>query len=411
MPTTVTNTIGAGGTYSTVQAWEDACPANLVTADQIWRGECKNQEFSVASGVVTIAGMTVDATRYVELTTEAGASFRDHASKLANALRYDSANGAALTSANAYVRTVNAQVSHTRISNLQLKHTNTSSGCVFGETSGGGTNGRLDNCILENFSSLEVVRSQAGQWDMTNCLLINRKSSGDSAVLMQGTPSKTFRGCTFVRPSNLTAAAAAIDTNYNTTTVQNCAVFGFTSFKAGTSTFAGDDNATDLASVGFGSGHQTNLAFASQFEQSSDSGGSHDFRAKSGGGLIDNGTTDSAYGADIVGTSRPQGSAYDIGCWELGAAGGNYSDSVTLAGLTLAGAPGLALAVSGALAAPPGLYLAASAGLQVVLDWVDQVAAASLRLALAGGVALAGAAAVLGRVVGFMANPNRLLGR
>ena len=38
MPTTTTKTIGSTGDYSTLQAWEDACPANLVTADEIWRG-------------------------------------------------------------------------------------------------------------------------------------------------------------------------------------------------------------------------------------------------------------------------------------------------------------------------------------------------------------------------------------
>jgi hypothetical protein len=99
-----------GGDYSTLQAWEDACPANLVTADQIWQGQCKNQEFALNATVLNIAGTTTDATRYIELTTEAGASFRDHASKATNALRYDATKGAGIRATNAYGKPIWVQV-------------------------------------------------------------------------------------------------------------------------------------------------------------------------------------------------------------------------------------------------------------------------------------------------------------
>jgi hypothetical protein len=98
MPTTVTKIIGTGGDYTTIAAWLAACPANLVTADQIWQGKLKNQTFNEA---VVFSGITTDATRYIELTTDTGASFRDNASVRSNALRYNASNGAAITSSDA----------------------------------------------------------------------------------------------------------------------------------------------------------------------------------------------------------------------------------------------------------------------------------------------------------------------
>ena len=67
MPTTVVKSIGTTGRdYSTLQAWEDACPANLVSDDKIWKGECYNDsEFT--SGL-HVSGITTDSTRYVWLT-------------------------------------------------------------------------------------------------------------------------------------------------------------------------------------------------------------------------------------------------------------------------------------------------------------------------------------------------------
>ena len=93
-----THSIGTTGRdYSTLQAWEDACPANLVTDGNIWRGECYNDsEFSSSGTLVTIAGITTDATHYVELTTATGHSFQDHADVRTNALKYNQSNGVGL---------------------------------------------------------------------------------------------------------------------------------------------------------------------------------------------------------------------------------------------------------------------------------------------------------------------------
>ena len=112
MVTTVVKSIGtASRDYSTLQAWEDAAPANLVTADQVWKGECYNDSTFTAG--VTISGITTDATRYIWLTAAAGQSFADHPE---NALDYNAANGVAIS---AYDVCIVSSVVNVKIDRLQ----------------------------------------------------------------------------------------------------------------------------------------------------------------------------------------------------------------------------------------------------------------------------------------------------
>lgn len=67
MPTVTTNTIGASGAdYTSIQAWQDDAPADLVTNDEIWRGEIIDDTHDEAG--VVISGSNVDDTRYKHLT-------------------------------------------------------------------------------------------------------------------------------------------------------------------------------------------------------------------------------------------------------------------------------------------------------------------------------------------------------
>lgn len=77
MPTVVTKSIGtASRDYSTVQAWVDDWPTNLVSLDQVWRGVMYNDS-PFTAGAFAGEGYTTDLTRYFELTVAAGHSFQD----------------------------------------------------------------------------------------------------------------------------------------------------------------------------------------------------------------------------------------------------------------------------------------------------------------------------------------------
>lgn len=313
MTTTVTKTIGTGGDYTTLQAWEDASPANLVTSDQVWQGQCFNQEFVTSSAtLLTVSGTTTDATRYKELMTYAGASFVDNASVQTNELRYNASNGAGIRSTYAWLAPVAVNESYFRISKLQIL---AGTATAF---QGTGTTGLvMDKCIIENSGvSNEALRTY-GACTVKNTLVVGR-STGVVALLSNGTEAYN---CTFARTASSTSNI--FTGAYGTSTLKNCAFFGgATTLASGSSTRTYTTCYTDTASPPSGC---TTVAYdtstGSGFENKTDA--TRDFRIKTGSALINVGTTDSTNAAnDIAGTARPQGSAYDVGAWELASAGG-----------------------------------------------------------------------------------------
>jgi hypothetical protein len=339
--TTVTSSIGTGGTYSTVAAWFAACPASLVTADQIWRGECKNQTLAT----VNFAGITTSSTQYVELTTEAGASFVDNATKVG---RVDSTKGAVLRTTASYTAVITlGSVNDLKISKLQVEI----AGAVGGSTpaitnAAGSTNVDINQCIVEG--SRSNVVSLYGNNVIRNSIVTCRGSGMATIATIRA--GATAINCTFAVPSDKTAATNGITGQYSTSFLKNCAIFGCTNLATGTAatytTCA--TSATGTTGVTGGVAHST-----STFVGTVDA--SRDFRLVSGSALLDVGTTDSTNAAnDIYGTARPQGSAYDIGAFELVVASGN-SIAVPAGSLTLTGlAPTVSQTANNAIAVPAG---------------------------------------------------------
>jgi hypothetical protein len=333
MATTVVKTIGTGGDYTTLQAWEDACPANLVTADQIWQGQLKNQEMTSASTLLTVSGTTVDATRYLELTTEAGASFRDNASKATNALRYNAANGAAILMTGTGIGVSVAQ-NYTRISNIQMSSTSTSTSAqptLYVNSTG--NNCDVNNCIIEGYGRNSALKSVAaikgsgsGQQNRIRNSLVVQRSTDTTAVIAILSNGAEAYNCTFV--ATAATLAVGINTSALTAVVKNCYIGGVTAVEDGTTACTRTTSYSNASSTGY-----TVVGFSSStFESITD--GTHDFRLKAGSGLIDVATTDSTYAAvGIIGTTRPQGSGYDVGAWEYVAATGT-ANGATLTGVS-----------------------------------------------------------------------------
>ena len=356
MPTTVTKTIGTGGDYTTLQSWEDASPANLVTADQIWRGECFNQEFfSSSAALLNVSGSTTDATRYKELTTYAGASFVDNASVQTNALRYNASNGAGIRNSYAWGGPVSVNESYFRISKLQI-----AAGNAVGFNGTVTTGLVIDKCIFENSSTSNEPLKTYGVCTVKNSLMVQRSTS-TCAALSNGT---NVYNCTLVRTGSSTGNI--FTGSYGTSTLQNCAFFGgATTLASGSTSKTYVTCYTDTASPPSGC---TTVAYdtstGSGFQNKTDS--TRDFRIKAGSALLDVGTTDTTNAAyDIVGTARPQGSAYDVGAWELVVAGATTHTSIgalATSGAAVAGTAARfrAFAATGVLA-PTGAVVAGTA--------------------------------------------------
>lgn len=292
----------------------------------VWQGQINaaSDLFSSGSNLLTVSGSTSSSTAYKELTTKTGASFRDNANVQTNALRYNASNGAAITYSGTAIA-IDVQ-EWFRMSNLQVAGT-ASGGIPFSSDGSLGGNATVDFCIFEGKNAAAGGANSAFSMygannKVRNSLIVQRL--GSATRIARIAYSAGAYNCTFAVPSNLTAATDAITGNYATNTIENCAIFGAANTFSGSSTFSATtcfgDDATPPTGV-------TTLTYdtstGSGFQNITD--GTHDYRVKSGSGLLDVGTTDSTNAAtDIAGTSRPQGSAYDVGCWELvPAAGGS----------------------------------------------------------------------------------------
>lgn len=275
----------------------------------IWQGKCQNQEFSVAGNVLTISGITTDTTRYVELTTVAGASFRDNAGATTNPLKYDATKGAAIKCTATYTVAVTISVNNTRISNLQITGTQTSCQGLIDSNSASAcriTNILGHSLIRSNFYGIEAGANSA----VLNCIVILTGTTGHGFRIVNGA-SSLIAGCTAVRTSNNSVSQNAFVSVYGSSSLKNSAGFGFTNFSTGT--FAGSNNASDTT-IGFGTSNQASLTYTSQFVGTT--AASPDFRAVSSGNLK-NGTPDlTNTPTDIIGTTRDATTPY-IGCWEV----------------------------------------------------------------------------------------------
>lgn len=330
MTTTVVKKIGSAGgrDYSDPGSWLAACPANLVTADQVWWGDMYNDsEFTSSGGFLGISGITTDATRYIRLGCASGQGIAGNGSKLTNKLQYNQANGVALRctgSAQAWlIVTVNDYV---LIDGLQLSNvgaTNyTNGGCV---ALTAGSNSLINGCIgytAESNYSLPNFRITDGV--AINCLAITN-GDGDGFDANGTYHTSSIRSCTAAGVGSGPSIAFGTE-QYNLTSVYNDAAMGFgTAFHANSAFQGGSSFNASTTGGTIGSG-PTSLTLSSQYFDTTSSTTNMDWRVKSGSGLIGQGTPDGlvAFGVawgiqDILGQAR-DATHPTIGCHEYVAA-------------------------------------------------------------------------------------------
>ncbi len=320
MTTTVVKTIGSGGDYATVALWISYLniTPNLVSADNIQQGQLMNQEFSGSGTVVDFSStsLTTDATRYVELTTASGASFRDNAGVRTNPLLYNASNGAGIRgTTSGYTLSVGLFDLH--LTNLQVLGDTGSAGVLL--TGGGITKLTCSNCI---FGGTEVVlQGTSGSATLNNCLIYNSNGANNRAMVNNGAGgTTTLNDCTLVVPSGVSVANfVECSSSTLTLTFTGSALFGVTTAflsGGGSATVTYNHVATNLG-VPSGTGNIGSLTYANQFVSNV-----NDFRQHATlSGLHGTGVTIGGITTDISGLTRNV-STPDIGAWELSGGGG-----------------------------------------------------------------------------------------
>ena len=309
MATTVVKKIGPGGDYTTLQSWTDACPANLVAADQIWQGQCKvGSSFVGSSTLLLISGSTTDATRYKELTVQAGGSFADNPNVRTNALRYNTANGVYISASHNYSRVISAEENYARFTKLQVAATGASRALDSGPLT------LVSDCIVTSFADYT-----AGVGGTVRNVLMSYTGAGRNEIVAVGNnAAASIENCTIVSVNNCTVGLTFAGYSGNSV-VKNCAIFGCTTVGGGNS----DNRTTFSTSYSNATSRPTGVTLAA-YDTTTGSGfenialATRDYRIKDTSALKNTGATIAGYSTDISGTTRTP--PWDVGCWEIAGA-------------------------------------------------------------------------------------------
>jgi hypothetical protein len=310
----IKKTVGSGGRdYSMFQSAEDSIPASM-GSDSYWLAPWNDSEFSVAGNALTLAGCSTGPSNTILVKPDTGQAFYDNANVQTNALRYNQANGVGIRSTNYGGITVTVSEDYVTLDGLQISHSFNPSAVLY-EPNNSTSHNVFKNLIIEQRDTSGSAAMNFRCATLINNLVIYNGPVGQMAIYIPYPSGANITNMTVVRPSNRSASTTyAIWTNGTSIPIKNTAVFGFNSMVNDSTKFTGSNNCSDNT-IGFGTSNQQSKTYASQFQNTSSS--TADFRLKTGADCIDNGTTDTASSPDIAGTTRPQGSAYDIGCWEL----------------------------------------------------------------------------------------------
>lgn len=315
-----TKTVGlTGRDYSTMAAYASYLNALSLAANEFC--DVYNDGGPVTdSTTVTIGGYTANGFA-VKVRAASGQGIAHNANKLTNALRYNSANGAALENSMTYADSYVFTGANLTIEGLQIKATGTGGGATQSAKFGNGAIGQ--SCIFDNNRAGYCVLDNSGGMRLYDCLIIQR---GAGHGLSFANTNSLVYGCTIA--GSHASADRGIGQPYGVQpVVKNTLVIGFANDFQNTAGAGSTNNATSKASfggTGWGTSGQTSVSTA---DVQSMTAGSEDLRIKTGSTKLIGTGASGVSSIDIVGTTR---TSNDIGCWAAPAGGGGTTSFVPL---------------------------------------------------------------------------------
>lgn len=294
----------AGGDYTSLSAWEAALPA---TTSAVEAAECYNFDLS---DVLGISGITTSAANYIRIYTPTGERHDGRS-------RTVSGTGFRLISASTPATVLSAQVNHLRLEGLEIEGTGAATNClsyVFGTFAAGANDHRIDQCIIH-----DVV---TGTGYTINASVANLVLTVRNTVAYGSQRTWDTRNAAAVTSENNTfwRHAAQLGLVSDSELVCKNTYSGHTGavaedFWTGSTPPTGNNNASsDTSQATDYTAGVSSVAGSAVFV--SVTSGAEDFTLKSGtNALVDAGATLTST-VDLIGTTRPQGSSYDIGAVE-----------------------------------------------------------------------------------------------
>lgn len=289
MPAVDSYAIGSGETYTTIQGWEDAAPADLTTADKIWQGRVKSQ-LSVTSAM-TIAGSTSDSTRYKHLTAESAVGWRDllGSSRLGGAI-----SGAGYTASNSATISLTQTENYSVVEKLAMIGTGSSTSITF-VMSGTGTVFRHNYARMRINAVSPIFMNCANSQGFVhnNFFICEGTSSGTPTFLRTGNGATSSGNATKIW--NNTFANSSTDASTNSVSARGVAIDRTAT--AGTKYFELIGNAFVGIGTLFSGSSDCQFVAASGYNLTQLTAGSTDYTDK-----FPTGTGRNYYSADISGT-------------------------------------------------------------------------------------------------------------
>jgi len=325
MPTTEVKSIkpSGGGDYTSLNAWNTAEAADLVSSDKIKVAEVYSGGNSLTASLTLSVGWTTDKDHYVEVRAASG---HEHAGVWNTSKSYAESSGVTIA--------FDSSLQFIRIRKMQIRTTAAATALRLQSD----VTGRyiIDRCIIRGGNQCVRIRSggdtAAGGYNiMKNCAVITRNAGQDAQGIRIeggiGTPDTKIKiyNCTIITDTAGGAGITGIATHniVEELTTQNCYISSVTAYvnEGGFSTFNKGSNDATNTNEAFSASLRNILFNTSNFVSATTN--SENVHLVVGSALLDVGTDlsggsgEEAITEDYEGTIRPQGTAFDIGADEF----------------------------------------------------------------------------------------------
>lgn len=308
----ITSTIKpSGGDYTTLSAWEADLPATLTDIEQ---AVCYAASIS---DTLAISGITTSASFYLQIIAATGENF--------------TITG---TDTSGTIRVGGSGVNHVRIEDITVIAGSGADGAIvwaFG-TFASGSDWRIKRCTLKTAATgtnyLVAPKPANLNTLFENVIFIGSNRTWDS----RGSASAKVYNCTAWRHAAELGFVGGSELEIKNT-FSGHAGGASNDFQPSSGTPTGNNNAASDTTATANFSSSVDSVSSSVF--TSVTSGSEDFTLVAGtNALVDAGATIGSFSDDIIGTSRPQGSAWDIGAFERVSSGFTGTIAATLPALT-----------------------------------------------------------------------------